>query len=226
MGNEFIRNIKYYTKCFLDLIYSGTEKCIICGEISETNRMLCLECIKSIKLCNKETVLNQDGYKFYCYSSLYYGGSTKELILNLKYKGKFLAGRELLSYLINTIELYNIKFDIITYVPSSKTKLKKRGYNQSKYLAKLVAERTGKKLLNTLEKNKETKDQIGLDKYERWENLKESFICVGNNKLIRQKVLLVDDVLTTGATAFYCAKKLKKSGANDVVILTVAKSNL
>ncbi|KGM99858.1 competence protein ComF [Clostridium novyi A str. 4570] len=225
MGNEFVKNIKYYINCFLDIIYSGKEKCIICEGISETNRVLCLDCIRNMKLCNKKTIINEQGYEFCCYSSLYYSGITKELILNLKYKGQFLAGKELLRYLINTIELYNIKFDIVTYVPSSKNKLKERGYNQSKYLAKLVAEKTEKKLLNTLQKSKRTQDQIGLGKYERWENLKESFIYVGNRKLEKQKVLLVDDVLTTGATAFYCAKELKKNGADDVIILTVAKSN-
>lgn len=226
MGNEFVKNIKYYINCFIDLIYSGTEKCIICEEISESNRVLCLDCIRKIKICNKQIVINEHGYKFYCYSSLYYGGITKELILSLKYKGQFLAGKELLKYLINTIDFYNIKFDVVTYVPSSKEKLKERGYNQSKYLAKLVAEKTGKKLLQTLQKSKQTKDQIGLDKYERWENLKESFIYIGSDKIQKQKVLLVDDVLTTGATAFYCAKELKESGAEDVIILTVAKSKL
>lgn len=226
MGNEFIKNIKYYINCFLDLIYCGNEKCIICGETSETNSTLCIKCIKNIKLCNKKTLINENGYKFYCYSSLYYGGSAKRLILDLKYKSGFLAGKELSKYLLNTIKIYNMEFDIVTYVPSSKDKLKERGYNQSKYLAKLVSENTNKKLLKTLEKTKITKDQIGLNKHERWKNLKASFVYTGSNNILGKKILLVDDVFTTGATAFYCGKELIESGAKDVLILTVAKSGV
>ncbi|AEB76915.1 ComF family protein [Clostridium botulinum] len=226
MGNGVIKYIRYISKCVLNLIYSTEEKCILCGKNLEEGKRLCINCIRNIKVCNNVVKLTHEDYIFNCYSSVYYSGNVKELILKLKYKNDFMAGEAFINYMMDTIDIYHIKFDIITYVPSSKEALKERGYNQGEYLAKLVAEKTNKKVVKVLEKSKKTKDQIGLTKNQRWENLKNSFKCIDINKIQGKKILLVDDVLTTGATAFYCSKEMILNGAKDVSILTVAKSTL
>jgi competence protein ComFC len=126
----------------------------------------------------------------------------------------------------STISRNNIGYDYISYVPSSKNALKKRGYNQAEYIAKLLAEKTDKKLLHCIGKYKETKDQIGLSGSNRWSNLKESFSFIGENNIESSSILLIDDVITTGATAFYCSELLLKHGCGKVIILTVAKSKI
>ena len=101
-----------------------------------------------------------------------------------------------------------------------------RGYNQSQFLAKILGQKTGKQVVSCLRKVRETKDQIGLDGEGRWMNLKGSFELLSNVEMKGLKVLLVDDVLTTGATVFYCCSALLKSGCSEVKVLTVAKSRL
>lgn len=223
MGNEFIKNIKYLFKCVLSLIYSTSNSCILCEEDVQDDKLLCKNCRKQMIISNNNVKIKGQDYIFDCYSALYYSRSARKLILRLKYKNDFRAAIPIVEHMINTINIYNIKFDVVTYVPSSKEALKKRGYNQSEYLAKLIGEAVKSDVVNVLEKIKKTEDQIGLDKNQRWENLNGSFKCKNVKKVAGKRVLIVDDVLTTGATAFHCAKEIMLEGAKDVIIITSAR---
>lgn len=225
MGNELIKNIKYLMDCVLKVIYSSDGKCVICGKDIDEG-LICSKCNGKFKKCNKKNQFKYEEYEINLYSSLYYSGVTKELIARLKYKSDFKAGEALVKHMIDTIKSHNIEFDLITYVPASKKRMKERGYNQSEYLAKAVGNIMNTKVLRILDKTKETKDQIGLKEKERWANLKDCFKCT-NDKIIKgKKVLLVDDVITTGATSFYCSKIIISNGASEVSILTAAKSKI
>ncbi|QGU94155.1 ComF family protein [Clostridium bovifaecis] len=226
MGYEFIKNLKYLTSCFLDLIYNSGEECIACGEYANSKSLLCERCNSSIKLCNKSFEITIHGHSMSCYSSFYYSGLGKELIGRLKYKSDFRAGDALVEYMLYTIKFNDVKFDTVTYVPCSKATMKKRGYNQSQYLAKKIGHNTNTKVLTLLKKIKHTKDQIGLSGEERWENLQGAFLAINENEIKNKKILLVDDVITTGATAFYCSRLMMEKGAVSVCILTGAKSSI
>ena len=227
MGNEFIKIIKYFINCFLEVIYSSEEECVVCKEeINNKEYMLCNSCISRIKTCSSSYNMSVDRRYVSCYSGVYYSGIVKELISRLKYKSDFRAGEALSIYMLQTIKANNLSFDIITYVPSTKKTLKRRGYNQSEFLAKTIGNKTDTKVLGILSKVKETKDQIGLSGEERWNNLRDSY-KVNKVKDIRGKrVLLVDDVITTGATGFFCAEDMLKNGVKQVYILTAAKSSI
>lgn len=117
--------------------------------------------------------------------------------------------------------------DVITCVPIHSNKLKKRGFNQAALLAKHIAGELNRKVNpSILLKHKETISQSGLTKNERLENIKGSVKI--NNKykkdIFRKNVLLIDDVITTGATINECCKKLKKAGAKKIYVLTFAKT--
>lgn len=226
MGNEFIKNIKYLWECILNVIYSDDRECVLCNEYVRDDKSLCSKCEIKVKLCKNHFEINEENFRVKCYSSAYYSDVIKELVIKLKYKSDFKAGEVLVEYMLNTIKSKNIKFDIITYVPSTKEAIKKRGYNQSRYLAKTIAYKTNTKILEFLVKDKDTRDQIGLNGEERWSNLKNSFKCTNEKYLKNKRILLVDDVITTGATSFYCAKAMLGNGASDVIILTSAKSSL
>lgn len=77
-----------------------------------------------------------------------------------------------------------------------------------------------------LYKKKDTKDQIGLDGNSRWNNLQDCFEPIKNNCFKSKNIIIIDDVITTGATSYHCASKLLNNGAAKVTILTVAKSRL
>lgn len=226
MGNEFIKNIKYLWECVLNVIYSDDGECVLCNEYVSDDKSLCTKCESKIKLCRNYFEINEENFSVKCYSSAYYSDVIKELVIKLKYKSDFKAGEVLVEYMLDTIKNKNIKFDIITYVPSTKEAIKRRGYNQSKYLAKTIGYKTNTKILEFLMKNKDTRDQIGLNGEERWLNLKNSFECTNEKYLKNKTILLVDDVITTGATSFYCAKAMLRKGASNVIVLTCAKSRL
>ena len=113
--------------------------------------------------------------------------------------------------------------DGIVPVPITAKSLRERGFNQSLLIARVIAKECKVPLLmDTLLKKKETPPQIGLSAKERMLNLKNAFEVKGNIKGLR--LLLVDDVMTTGATVTECSKVLMKAGAEEVVVVTLARA--
>ncbi|MBU0506072.1 MAG: ComF family protein [bacterium] len=154
---------------------------------------------------------------------------SKKIIHDLKYHAGFWTKhvfqplyREAYLELLNK-ELNNI--DYIIPIPLHKTKLAKRGYNQSLFLAKTWQKILKKKLLvNTLMRCANTPSQTGLSRLERTKNLKGAFLTNGAVCFENKNVLLVDDVHTTGATLNEASKTLKKAGAHMVFASTLAIS--
>jgi competence protein ComFC len=226
MGFRISKFLKYLLDCTEQVIYSSDDKCIICGELNDSDELICEHCIYKIKLCSESFYASRDGIRFKCWSISYYSGVMLELILRLKYKSDFKCGEVIANLMLKFIQNNEIEFDIITFVPISNISYKKRGYNQTEYLASYLGKNLSKPALNTLSKVKTTRDQIGLYGNERWNNIKDSFKIDNKIKIENKIVLLIDDVITTGATVFYCANILKNSGAKKVFILTAAKSKV
>ncbi len=228
MGYEFTKNLKHYLDCFLNLIYFGNSDCIICGNKTE-DLCVCQRCFNKVYYCREPFVIEEDGIKLNCYSACYYSGVMKELITLLKFYSSFKVIRVIQIYCVETIKNFYLEFDLITFVPSTKESSKKRGFNQSELLAKSISKELGIKATSLLERIDVKKDQIGLGKTERWENIKNSFAIKKNINLDivkNKKVLIIDDVITTGATSFYCSKQLFEMGADEVIVLTAARGRL
>ena len=113
--------------------------------------------------------------------------------------------------------------DAVAFVPLSKLKESGRGYNQSGLLAKELARRHDKPLYTGLAKVKNIPEQHRLGFARRGENVKGAFRAFGK---VPERVLLIDDVYTTGSTASECAGALKQRGAAVVYVLTVARTPL
>jgi len=220
MGNGII---KYLIESVLNVIYCTSETCLICNDYLDSNVPLCKTCSGKIEYCSDVFKLEN---KIDCFSAAYYASCIKEMIRRLKYKSDFAAGEFLGSLLLDAIIKNNLQFDLITFVPLSKKALKKRGFNQSEFLARYISKCVNRPMKELLCKKKDTKDQIGLDGYNRWENMTNCFETLKINNLESKKIIIIDDVITTGATAFHCAEQLFKSGAEKVSVLTVAKSRL
>ena len=112
--------------------------------------------------------------------------------------------------------------DAVTFVPMTKKAIRRRGYNQSKLLAEAISRATGKELLCAVEKKRENADQRVLTRQEREENMKDVFAVSDKAQVKGKRILIADDTLTTGATASALAEVLKKAGAADVYLITVA----
>lgn len=226
MGKGIIKFIKNILHCLVELIYSGDEQCVICKEYCEESEALCTKCRGKLRYSKESFYIKNHEEKYLVWSVFYYSNIVKELIIRLKYKSDFICGEILAKYMSELVKNNELQFDLISYVPMTKKALKNRGYNQSEFLANYLSRFLNIPMICALIKIKETKDQIGLSGEERWINMENCFE-VEENKLIKnKKILLVDDVITTGATAFYCARSLKEKGISDVYILTIAKSNV
>ncbi|MBC8059317.1 MAG: ComF family protein [Clostridiaceae bacterium] len=210
----------------LQVVYPVSGDCIICKGYTVDDRWLCSSCENKIKYCQErfEVTKNNKRYSYYCLA--YYSKGISELVLRLKYKSDFACANALGEKMAELIVKNNLVIDFITFVPATKQSLMKRGYNQSQLLAKVIGEVLKVKVISTLDKIKETKDQIGLNEEMRWQNISGSYKLRSDMKIKNKKILLVDDVMTTGATTFCCAEELIKSEVNCVIILTAAKSKL
>ena len=160
------------------------------------------------------------------YSAYLYEDSLKELIHMFKYNkrislAKMLSG--LMSDFIKNNREVSDGIDTITFVPLTNSRLRERGFNQSKMLAGEIAKDTGIPILDLLEKTSSTKPQNELTRDERFSNLKDVFKVRRNAEIKNLRILLIDDVMTTGATFSECAKALISSGAKEVTCLALAR---
>ena len=145
-------------------------------------------------------------------------GHMKDIMYGLKYNGN----QNLAKLLANKMSLHFeiTQFDCVSFVPSTGKSQRKRGYNQAKLLAREVARQTGLPLQSTLLRLSHT-DQIGLNRAQRLASVQDNFMVC--RKVANTNILLVDDVITTGATINECARALKLAGAKSVWGLAVAK---
>ncbi|MBI4842921.1 MAG: ComF family protein [Nitrospirae bacterium] len=117
--------------------------------------------------------------------------------------------------------------DMAVPVPLYTKRLKERGFNQSALLGKHIANRAGVPLmLNVLVRSRNTLPQVGLSAKERRKNIMNAFDVVSHESVKGKKVMLIDDVFTTGATVNECSKVLKKAGAEEVFVVTLTHGKL
>ena len=129
-----------------------------------------------------------------------------------------------LGEVLNDGRLDPAQFDVIVPVPLHPTKLRERGFNQAQLLAQSLSARTDLPMKLALERVRFTRTQTAFDRAERMQNLRDAFRLRAGQDVQRLRVLLVDDVLTTGSTLSECARVLKKSGASSVYAATAARA--
>ncbi len=139
---------------------------------------------------------------------------------------KFLGIRRLSKSLADLLMFYDTSaIDALISVPLSHRSLKERGFNQALLLAAAFARKKRLPLIiDALRKVVDTPPQVGLSAKERAANVKNVFVCTG--KVSGMNILLIDDVMTTGATVNACARELRKAGAQNVSVLTLARAVL
>jgi ComF family protein len=156
-----------------------------------------------------------------------YEGALRDLIHLFKYSGMTPLAKPLAQYLERGIPV-DQKFDAVVAVPLHWRKRWQRGFNQAELLAQFVAKRRGIPLLSPLRRKRPTATQAGLASAGRRRNVAGAFELRwqkpdAKKRLNGKKILLIDDVMTTGATASACASVLKRGGAKSVSLFTVAR---
>jgi ComF family protein len=158
----------------------------------------------------------------FCYGS--YEGTLRELIHLLKYSRIQPLARPLAGHLLRALPR-NESFDMIVPVPLHWRRRWQRGFNQSELLAREVARHTGIPVHSVLRRARATAPQAGLTSAKRRANVLHVFQVKGAGACSGRRILLIDDVLTTGATAASCAAVLKRAGASRVCVLTIARAD-
>jgi len=211
-------------KTILDIVFPN-----YCSNCKKRGFDICESCLNQAQISEKE--VEQYTYPLYDYRDII----IKKSIWNLKYKNKKNLAKifaqilypKILEELADLKAFENFKNPIIIPIPLSKKRLKERGYNQSLLIAQEIQKIDRNKsfilLKNVLLKKKETIHQAHIkNKKERLANLIGTFF-VENQELIKNRnIILIDDVVTTGATIKEAKKELKKNGARKVIAFTVA----
>ena len=204
-GREVFENERICKVCRAEL--PKIERCCpFCGRrVREEG--VCLECKKQPLTVEKarSCYLHEDG--------------AATLVLRFKRGEKYLV-YTLAEELTPLLEREFADCDALTFIPMTKRAERARGYNQSRLLAEELSRRTGKPLLNVAEKRKETRAQKTLGRAAREENLKGAFHLVHRKEVRGRRILIVDDTMTTGATAGELATLFYRAGADRVGLLT------
>lgn len=151
-------------------------------------------------------------------------GPLREAIHVYKYRPVRSLGRPLSDWMAAHVNM-TVPLDMVMPVPLHRRRLRSRGFNQALLLAHGVSERFGVPLCyDNLVRTRPTRPQVELSGRERAENVRGAFALLRPVEVADRKVLLIDDVLTTGATMNECAGVLKYAGAASVTVLTLART--
>jgi len=156
----------------------------------------------------------------------YYEGALREILQHYKYRGLRPLARPLGQRLAQTLErLQGGTWDLVLPVPLHRNRERQRGFNQAGLLAEQVGKLFGIRMGGKdCVRVRDTPPQAGLRAAERRKNVKGAFAVPQPERVRGLRVLLVDDVLTTGATADACARALLEAGAKGVAVLTLARA--
>ncbi len=211
----------------LNLIYPPI--CGICGKLNQNS--LCKKCEIELKKQEEINIINRNGEieNKYFDELMYifkYEGQIRKLILDYKFNNKSYIYLTFTNFLLKNEKIFeNIKkYDKIIPVPISKKRKKERGYNQSLLIAKEIATKTNLELVNNcLLKTKNIIEQSKLNKEDREKNIQGAYIIKNKQLIENKKILLLDDIYTTGNTVNECSKTLRQANPKKIGILVIAK---
>lgn len=222
------------------------KRCLLCGKIMPYSNSLCTECFDKIKFisvpycqhCGKSLVgenidglfcsqclSKKDPFRL-CRSAIIYDNDSKKLLLDFKF-ADHIENKKILSQWLYIAgkDIFKEGADAIIPVPLHYSRLFQRKYNQSAILAAELS-----KIVNlpvyykVLKKAKSTLPQVQCNAKQRHKNVRGVFKVTHADGIKNKRIILIDDVYTTGSTMRECAKALKKAGAKSVDVLTIART--
>lgn len=187
--------------------------CRLCGVSLEADNELCPSC-----------QITPPSYDL-CRSAFLYGGALRHSIRLLKFGGRY----EILEPVLYTclarfnIIMADVNFDLAVPAPSNPSLKRRRKKEVAVELARILAESRGVPVLDCIRLDRDVSPQYRLAPSERWRNVKGAFRVDREDEIAGKTVLLVDDIITTGATAEEAGRALKKAGAGKVYLFTLCR---
>jgi competence protein ComFC len=227
-------------KAFLvELLYPKRIKCCICGR--GAREAVCGTCIASLEFIEGRVCLKcgkglEDEYqKHFCpdcqreqkqfetaISCFQYEDMGKSIVHKLKYEGCKDIAKLLARLMKERLQDEGLAVDALVPVPIHPQKELARGYNQAYLMAEELAAAMGLPVWDCLERTKQTAEQFRLDKHGRILNVHNAFRAKMLYNIAYNRVLLVDDIYTTGSTANECSRVLKQMGVGRIYVITAA----
>ena len=230
---------EFFIKAIRKYIFNERWRCNACGKEIFDDGYFCEDCKSKLpyilgNICNHcgRVLINAQEYCSTCRETMtdvdkarsvfVYKDQVVGLIHKLKFGNGGYLSRVFASEMYGLYLKNRFDADILTFVPMTDEAVKRRGYNQSRLMAEELGKLINLPVKALAIKKEETKKQEGLSRKERLVNLENAFM-VDQRKFIKdKKIMIIDDVSTTGATVQALAKRLKKAGASAVYLLSVA----
>jgi len=207
---------------FLNLVFP--PKCVFCRRIlTKDEDMICRHCESRLPRTDSHRRLKNG---MICVSPLRYDGPVRDSVHRFKFGGKSFYAKAYAALMAEEVRtLPEGQWDVISWVPLSKKRLRERGYDQAFLLARELGEHFEKQPVSMLKKTKHTRAQSTLtDSRDRFSNVKDVYAPLEPEKIAGKKILLVDDVITSGSTLSSCRKVLMEAGAAGVTGVTLASA--
>jgi len=201
--------------CLSRIEYMGAVICRRCGTLMPSNEAagsLCGGCIRKPPFWDTAR------------SVVRYGPEVRHLLSRLKYQTDTTVLPALSTIVQPVLATFEYQWEHILPVPLYRARLQQRGMNQAMLLAAMLFPGEGKRINpHLLQRNRATASQTGLDGAERRRNLRGAFGLTDPGLIVGRRVMIVDDVFTTGSTVMECAKVVRRAGAAEIGILTFAR---
>ncbi len=210
----------------LDLLFP--PKCVFCRALLDDGEHdLCRHCRQTLPWLSGPAARQQLEFLTLAVSPLRYEETVRASFHRYKFYGqRSYAGAygRLMAQCVQ--EHFPSQCELVTWAPLSPRRKRERGYDQAQLLAQIVAQELDLPLCSTLEKTRHTAPQSGLSEEKaRRANAQGAYRCTDPPKVQDRRVLLVDDIITTGSTASECAHMLRAAGAKEVFCVTLARAH-
>ena len=218
--------MKEFLEKLLDLFFP--PRCPFCRRIlKDSEGLLCGKCLRTLPRAKGSECAQKFRHLNLCLSPLYYEDDVRRSLLRFKFGGMSIYAPKYAELMAECLLENECSFEVITWAPLGRKRLKKRGYDQARLLAEELAERLGKPCEQLLNKCADNPPQAGTGSPEkRRKNVSGVYRASDPERIRGRSILLVDDIVTTGATLSECARVLKASGAKSVCAATLARSRI
>lgn len=206
----------------LDLLFP--PKCPFCGKLVGKGEPVCLACRKDLPWLEGMSVRHPVELTAGCASALRYQDRVRKAVHDYKFNGRSARSRSFGPLIARAVEEQAWHIDLVSWPSLSPKRLRKRGYDQGELLAREVGKALALPVMRTLDKEERPAQSTVKGEAARRANLLGAYTAHHPEEFQGKVVLLVDDVLTTGATLSECAKTLLLAGAERVACATLARA--
>ena len=207
------QNKPYCDECEKVLSFNNKNKCLVCDEPIENEATICDVCQKNKRYFKR------------AFCPFVYEGVVRNAVLGYKENNQRYKAKSFAKFIVREIEESGAQIDLISFIPMTKKKEKRRSFNQSKLLAEEIGKLLNVEVVSIFNKERDDKEQKYSSYRERQEKMEGLYTLQSYPLKKSQNVLIVDDIITTCATVNYCSKLISKKVQN-VYVCGIARNKL